>query len=214
MHFQCTLITVVNCCPSITITLWKPLSPSLEVTPSRRGLFLRENENIRGIFGNKETLRGILGNKGKITEGVPFANNENPKIIVTKKNPRKQKKRHLFCSDICVREFACAWKMGSYGDSAEDRVLRYLQTHGEIPNSQDFALSQNLEHGELLNVIKSLHGFNLIDAKVCLSVVVECIVLLRCRNNNGTSHDHTKKHQRHETTLEASDWRMYIADML
>jgi phenylalanyl-tRNA synthetase alpha chain len=58
--------------------------------------------------------------------------------------------------------------MGSYGESAEDRILGHLQSHSEIPNSQEFAASQHLDHAELLNVIKSLHGFNLIDAKACL----------------------------------------------
>lgn len=57
--------------------------------------------------------------------------------------------------------------MGSHGvspDSAENSVLRYLQTHEEISNSEDFALSHGIDHGELLNVIKSLHGFSLVEA--------------------------------------------------
>eukprot|EP00250_Pteridium_aquilinum_P018121 c23955_g1_i1 orf=1059-2546(-) len=49
--------------------------------------------------------------------------------------------------------------------SAEDSVLGYLQTHDEISNSEEFAASQGVDHNELLNVIKSLHGFSLVEAK-------------------------------------------------
>ncbi|KAH7282163.1 hypothetical protein KP509_35G015800 [Ceratopteris richardii] len=48
---------------------------------------------------------------------------------------------------------------------AEDAVLKYLLNHEEIPNSEEFAISQNIDHNELLNVIKSLNGFGFIEAK-------------------------------------------------
>lgn len=56
--------------------------------------------------------------------------------------------------------------MGSHSvpDSVEDAVLHHLQFHPEIPNSHDFAVSSGFNHDELLNVIRSLHGFSLIDA--------------------------------------------------
>ncbi|MCO5601759.1 hypothetical protein L7F22_055884 [Adiantum nelumboides] len=49
--------------------------------------------------------------------------------------------------------------------SAEDAVLSYLQTHEEISNSEEFSVSQQLDHTELLNVIKSLNGFGYVEAK-------------------------------------------------
>ncbi|KAE8686441.1 putative phenylalanine--tRNA ligase alpha subunit [Hibiscus syriacus] len=47
---------------------------------------------------------------------------------------------------------------------AEDAILSYLSTHEEIPNSEQFATQHGLQHNELVNVIKSLHGFHYIDA--------------------------------------------------
>ncbi|KAH9309505.1 hypothetical protein KI387_037416, partial [Taxus chinensis] len=51
------------------------------------------------------------------------------------------------------------------GNMAEDAVLGYLQSHDEIDDSGQFADSKGIDHSDLLNVIKSLHGFRLVDAK-------------------------------------------------
>ncbi|GMI74514.1 hypothetical protein like AT4G39280 [Hibiscus trionum] len=47
---------------------------------------------------------------------------------------------------------------------AEDAILGYLATHAEIPDSEQFATQHSLHHNEVVNVIKSLHGFRYIDA--------------------------------------------------
>ncbi|KAK8518779.1 hypothetical protein V6N12_012023 [Hibiscus sabdariffa] len=48
---------------------------------------------------------------------------------------------------------------------AEDAILGYLATHEEIPDSEQFATQHALQHSEVVNVIKSLHGFRYIDAQ-------------------------------------------------
>lgn len=55
---------------------------------------------------------------------------------------------------------------------AEDAVLEFLQSNEEIPDSHQFATSLGLLHGELENVIKSLHGFQLVVAQVFQSISV------------------------------------------
>ena len=50
--------------------------------------------------------------------------------------------------------------------TAEEKILSYLQVHEEIPDSGDFAVDQRLDHSEIVNVIKSLHGFRFVDAQV------------------------------------------------
>lgn len=48
---------------------------------------------------------------------------------------------------------------------AEEAILGFLQSHDEISHSGEFAASEGIDHSELLNVIKSLHGFRLVDAQ-------------------------------------------------
>ncbi|XP_022763255.1 phenylalanine--tRNA ligase alpha subunit, cytoplasmic-like isoform X2 [Durio zibethinus] len=48
---------------------------------------------------------------------------------------------------------------------AEDAILGYLATHEEIPDSGQFASQHGLHHNDVVNVIKSLHGFRYIDAQ-------------------------------------------------
>ncbi|XP_021286842.1 phenylalanine--tRNA ligase alpha subunit, cytoplasmic isoform X1 [Herrania umbratica] len=48
---------------------------------------------------------------------------------------------------------------------AEDAILGYLATHEEIPDSGQFASQHGLQHNDVVNVIKSLHGFRYIDAQ-------------------------------------------------
>ncbi|XP_068655950.1 phenylalanine--tRNA ligase alpha subunit, cytoplasmic isoform X2 [Aristolochia californica] len=48
---------------------------------------------------------------------------------------------------------------------AEQAVLGFLQTNEEISDSGEFAASVGIEHNDLVNVIKSLHGFRLVDAQ-------------------------------------------------
>ncbi|MCI64422.1 phenylalanyl-tRNA synthetase beta subunit, partial [Trifolium medium] len=42
---------------------------------------------------------------------------------------------------------------------AEEAVLGYLETNDEIIDSGDFAAQRGIDHNEIVNVIKSLHGF-------------------------------------------------------
>ena len=49
---------------------------------------------------------------------------------------------------------------------AEEEVLGFLQSRDEISFSGKFAASKGIDHSELLNVIKSLHGFRLTDAQI------------------------------------------------
>ncbi|CAN6476926.1 unnamed protein product [Victoria cruziana] len=48
---------------------------------------------------------------------------------------------------------------------AEDAVLGFLKDHDEINDSGDFAATVGVDHNELVNVIKSLHGFKIVDAQ-------------------------------------------------
>ncbi|GAB4837910.1 hypothetical protein Ancab_027436 [Ancistrocladus abbreviatus] len=48
---------------------------------------------------------------------------------------------------------------------AEEAVLGYLEKNEEISDSGEFAAQHCLDHNELVNMIKSLHGFRLIDAQ-------------------------------------------------
>ncbi|GLT86228.1 hypothetical protein SLE2022_043820 [Rubroshorea leprosula] len=47
----------------------------------------------------------------------------------------------------------------------EDAMLGHLTTHEVIPDSGQFADQHGLDHNEVVNVIKSLHGFRFIDAQ-------------------------------------------------
>ena len=48
---------------------------------------------------------------------------------------------------------------------AEEAILSYLERNEEIADSGEFAAERGLDHNELVNVIKSLHGFRYIDAE-------------------------------------------------
>ncbi|XP_010555299.1 PREDICTED: phenylalanine--tRNA ligase alpha subunit, cytoplasmic [Tarenaya hassleriana] len=48
---------------------------------------------------------------------------------------------------------------------AEEAILGFLQNHEQIPDSGQFAAEHNLDHNDVVNVIKSLHGFGYIDAQ-------------------------------------------------
>ena len=49
---------------------------------------------------------------------------------------------------------------------AEEAILGYLENHDEISDSGQFATDHGLDHNDVVNVIKSLHGFRYIDAQV------------------------------------------------
>lgn len=49
---------------------------------------------------------------------------------------------------------------------AEEAVLGFLQTNEQISDSHEFATSIGVGHTELENVIKSLKGFEIVDAQV------------------------------------------------
>lgn len=49
---------------------------------------------------------------------------------------------------------------------AEDAVLGYLNEKEEIRDSGEFATEVGIDHNEIVNIIKSLHGFRLVDAQV------------------------------------------------
>lgn len=49
---------------------------------------------------------------------------------------------------------------------AEEAVLGYLQNNDEIRDSGEFAAERNIDHNEIVNIIKSLHGFRYVDAEV------------------------------------------------
>ena len=49
---------------------------------------------------------------------------------------------------------------------AEEAILGYLETNHEISDSGDFAAERGLDHSDVVNVIKSLHGFRYVDAEV------------------------------------------------
>ena len=49
---------------------------------------------------------------------------------------------------------------------AEEAVLRYLEKNEEISDSGKFAEDRGLSHDDIVNIIKSLNGFRLVDAQV------------------------------------------------
>ncbi|KAI4378510.1 hypothetical protein MLD38_015979 [Melastoma candidum] len=49
--------------------------------------------------------------------------------------------------------------------AAEDAILSYLESHDEIIDSGEFAEQLKLDHNEVVNSIKSLHGFRYIEAQ-------------------------------------------------
>ncbi|KAI4298342.1 hypothetical protein L6164_031915 [Bauhinia variegata] len=48
---------------------------------------------------------------------------------------------------------------------AEEAVLSYLEKNQEISDSGQFAAQRGIDHNEIVNVIKSLHGFRYVDAE-------------------------------------------------
>ncbi|KAL5562983.1 hypothetical protein UlMin_032730 [Ulmus minor] len=48
---------------------------------------------------------------------------------------------------------------------AEEAILGYLQKNDEIQDSNQFAAERGIDHNEVVNCIKSLHGFQYIEAK-------------------------------------------------
>jgi len=48
---------------------------------------------------------------------------------------------------------------------AEEAVLGYLEKNEEITDSGEFAAERGIDHNEIVNVIKSLHGFRYVDAQ-------------------------------------------------
>eukprot|EP00262_Sarcandra_glabra_P012442 TRINITY_DN3207_c0_g1_i1.p1 TRINITY_DN3207_c0_g1~~TRINITY_DN3207_c0_g1_i1.p1 ORF type:complete len:489 (+),score=72.68 TRINITY_DN3207_c0_g1_i1:205-1671(+) len=48
---------------------------------------------------------------------------------------------------------------------AEAAILGFLQTNEEISDSEQFASTVGFEHKEIVNIIKSLHAFKLVDAQ-------------------------------------------------
>lgn len=49
---------------------------------------------------------------------------------------------------------------------AEEAVLGYLEKNEEIPDSGKFAEEKGISHDDIVNIIKSLNGFRLVDAQV------------------------------------------------
>ncbi|RWW88999.1 hypothetical protein BHE74_00002102 [Ensete ventricosum] len=49
---------------------------------------------------------------------------------------------------------------------AEDAILGFLQTNDEITDSHEFAAGIEVDHTYLVNVIKRLNGFEILEAKV------------------------------------------------
>lgn len=49
---------------------------------------------------------------------------------------------------------------------AEEAILGYLAKNEEIGDSGEFAAKHGLNHDEVVNVIKSLHGFRYVEAQV------------------------------------------------
>ncbi|KAJ4959486.1 hypothetical protein NE237_026597 [Protea cynaroides] len=48
---------------------------------------------------------------------------------------------------------------------AEDAILGFLESNETISDSGQFAADVRIDHNEIINVIKSLHGFRLVDAQ-------------------------------------------------
>lgn len=49
---------------------------------------------------------------------------------------------------------------------AEEAILGFLKNNEEITDSGQFSSEHNLDHNDVVNVIKSLHGFQYIVAQV------------------------------------------------
>lgn len=54
-------------------------------------------------------------------------------------------------------------------EMAEEAILGYLAKNEEIADSGEFAAKHGLDHDDVVNVIKSLHGFRFVDAQVLKS---------------------------------------------
>jgi len=48
---------------------------------------------------------------------------------------------------------------------AEEAILGYLEKNEEITDSGEFAAERGIDHNDVVNVIKSLHGFRYVDAQ-------------------------------------------------
>ncbi|KAL4321590.1 hypothetical protein HN51_066014 [Arachis hypogaea] len=48
---------------------------------------------------------------------------------------------------------------------AEEPILGYIQPNKEIKDLVEFAAEKNIDHNEIVNVIKSLYDFRYIDAE-------------------------------------------------
>ncbi|KAK9286433.1 hypothetical protein L1049_014830 [Liquidambar formosana] len=48
---------------------------------------------------------------------------------------------------------------------AEDAVLGFLEKNEEISDSGEFAAEHGIDHNDIVNIVKSLHGFRLVDAQ-------------------------------------------------
>jgi phenylalanyl-tRNA synthetase alpha chain len=57
----------------------------------------------------------------------------------------------------------------SVPEMAEEAILGYLAKNKEIADSGEFAAKHGLDHDDVVNVIKSLHGFRYVDAQVLKS---------------------------------------------
>lgn len=58
-----------------------------------------------------------------------------------------------------------SWRM------AEEAILEYLQHNQEISDSGQFAVEVGIDHNEIVNVVKSLHGFRYVDALVLFATL-------------------------------------------
>jgi len=65
---------------------------------------------------------------------------------------------------------------------AEEAVLGYLQNNDEIKDSGDFAAERGIDHNEIVNVIKSLHGFRYVDATVGNSIIHLELIDFTCKS--------------------------------
>lgn len=63
---------------------------------------------------------------------------------------------------------------------AEEAILGFLEKNEEIKDSGEFAAERNIDHTEIVNVIKSLHGFRYVDAEVTVSVSMSLSLQWNC----------------------------------
>jgi hypothetical protein len=66
-------------------------------------------------------------------------------------------------------------------------ILGYLQNNDEIKDSGDFAAERGIDHNEIVNVIKSLHGFRyVVDATVSnffhISKIKLILYAIKCKS--------------------------------